>query len=115
MMYATTTRVGHPELDAWRYPLPEDTVIFRIHRVVIDLDRPSADRVVRLDMPPDQHRSSVCDHVACGGRFADVEWSADGSELVFVSTSRDHKRALVRRADAGTPARAPRRSRPEPR
>jgi dipeptidyl aminopeptidase/acylaminoacyl peptidase len=102
MMYATTTAVGHPELDAWRYPLPGDSLIFRIDRVVIDLDRPAGDRVLRLDMPPDQHRSTVCDHVYCGGAFADVEWSADGSDLVFVSSSRDHKRALVRRADAET-------------
>ena len=29
-MVLTTTKVGHPVVDAWRYPLPEDTVIFRI-------------------------------------------------------------------------------------
>ena len=43
----------------------------------------------------------MCDHVACGGTFSDVEWSADGSRFVFVSSSRDHKRAQVRIADAG--------------
>ena len=102
MMYLTSTKVGHPELDAWRYPLPEDTVIFRIHRVVLDLDRPAGDRVVRLDMPPDQHRSTCSDHVECDGTFGDVEWSADGSHLAFVSSSRDHKRAQVRIADAST-------------
>src|SRR5690606_2311073 len=37
-MYLVTTNVGHPKLDAWKYPLPEDSVIFRIHRVVIDVD-----------------------------------------------------------------------------
>ena len=104
MMYMVTTEVGHPELEAWRYPLPEDSVIFRIHRVVIDTETPPGSRVVRLDMPPDQHRSTVCDHVACGGTFSDVEWSADGSRFVFVSSSRDHKRALVRMADASTGA-----------
>ena len=102
MMYLVTTTVGHGQLDAWRYPLPGDSLIFRISRVVIDLDRPEGDRVVRLRMPPDQHRSTVCDHVYCGGTFADVEWSEDGSRLVFVSSSRDHKRAQVRRADAST-------------
>ena len=102
MMYMVTTDVGHPELEAWRYPLPEDSVIFRIHRVVIDTEAPEGSRLVRLDMPPDQHRSTVCDHVACRGTFSDVEWSADGSRLAFVSSSRDHKRALVRMADAAT-------------
>ena len=102
MMYLVSTTVGHGELDAWRYPLPEDSLIFRISRVVIDLDRPAEDRLVRLRMPPDPHRSTVCDHVYCRGTFADVEWSDDGSRLVFVSSSRDHKRAQVRRADAST-------------
>jgi dipeptidyl-peptidase 4 len=102
VMYVTTTNVGRPELDAWRYPLPEDSVIFRIHRVVVDLERPEGDKVVALDMDPDQHRSTVCDHVYCGGTFADVEWSEDGERLVFVSSSRDHKRAEVKITDAAT-------------
>jgi dipeptidyl aminopeptidase/acylaminoacyl peptidase len=100
-MYMVSTNVGHPRLEAWKYPLPEDTVIFRIHRVVIHLDGP---RVVRLQMPPDQHRSTVCDHIACRGTFADVEWSADGSQLAFVSTSRDHKHSVLRVADPETGA-----------
>ena len=104
MMYMVNTQVGHPELDAWRYPLPEDSVIFRIHRVVLDLDAPPESRLVRLDMPPDQHRSTVCDHVACGGTFADVEWSDDASQPAFVSSSRDHKHATLRVADARTGA-----------
>ena len=104
MMYVMSTEVGHPELDAWRYPLPEDTVIFRIERVVLDLDRPSGSHVVRLDMEPDQHRSTCSDHVECGGTLGDVEWSPDGSRLLFVSSSRDHKRASVRMADAATGA-----------
>ena len=102
MMYLTTTRVGHPELDAWRYPMPEDSVIFRIHRVVLDLDRPAGDHVVRLQMEPDQHRSTCSDHVECGGTLGDLEWSADASHFVFVSTSRDHKVERVRVADATT-------------
>jgi dipeptidyl-peptidase-4 len=102
MMYLVRTEVGHPEMDAWKYPLPGDSLIFRIERVVVDLDAPAGNRVVRLQMPPDQHRSTVCDHIACGGTFADVEWSADGSHLVFVSSSRDHKRATVRVADAAS-------------
>jgi hypothetical protein len=67
-----------------------------IERVVIDVDRA---RVVRLQMPPDPHRSSVCDDVECSGPFEDVEWSADGKQLAFLSTSRDHKEARLRVAD----------------
>ena len=98
-MYLVSTNVGHPRLEAWKYPLPEDSVIFRIHRVVIHLDGP---RMVRLRMPPDQHRSTICDHVRCRGGWADVEWSPDASQLAFVSTSRDHKQAQLRVADPET-------------
>ncbi len=103
-MYLVSTNVGHPKLDAWKYPLPEDSVIFRIHRVVIHVDAPGGPKVVRLQMPPDPHRSTVCDHVFCGGRWADVEWSDDGSRLYFVSVSRDHKQATLREADPETGA-----------
>ena len=100
MMHMATTNVGHPELVSWRYPLPGDSLIFRISRVVIHLDGP---RVVRLQMPPDPHRSSITDHVAGpGGIFLDVEWSRDGSQLAFVSSSRDHKHARLRVANPGT-------------
>ncbi|MEM7416123.1 MAG: DPP IV N-terminal domain-containing protein [Gemmatimonadota bacterium] len=102
MMYMTTTRVGHPELEAWRYPLPEDSVIFRVSRVVLDLDRSAGDHVVRLDMEPDQHRSTCSDHIECGGKLGDLEWSADSRHFAFVSSSRDHKVAQVRIADAAT-------------
>ncbi len=98
-MYLADTGVGHPKLEAWKYPLPGDDKIFMIHRVIIDAD---SGRAVRLQMPPDPHRSSLCDHVQCEGPFADVEWSADGRQLGFVSTSRDHKRAQFRVADAST-------------
>ncbi len=102
MMYMATTKVGHPELSAWKYPLVGDSLIFRISRVVIHLDGP---RVVRLRMPPDPHRSSTTDHVAGGGGvFLDVEWSDDGSRLAFLSNSRDHKRAELRVADPETGA-----------
>jgi dipeptidyl aminopeptidase/acylaminoacyl peptidase len=103
-MYLASTNVGHPRLEAWKYPLPEDSVIFRIHRVVIEVDGPDAPRVVRLQMPPDAHRSMVSDHIACGDGLCDLLWYPDGSALAFVSTSRDHKQAWVRVADATTGA-----------
>ena len=102
MMYMATTNVGHPRLSAWRYPLVGDSLIFRISRVVVHLDGP---RVVRLRTPPDPHRSSTTDHVAgSGGVLLDVEWSDDGSQLAFLSNSRDHKHAALRVADPETGA-----------
>ncbi len=99
-MYLASTNVGHPVPEIWKYPLPQDSVIFRIHRVVIHLD---GRKVVRLKMDPDQHRSTITDHIAVrGGQFADVEWSQDGSFLAFVSTSRDHKNERLRIADPYT-------------
>ena len=102
-MYLYNTQVGHPELDAWKYPLPGDDSIFMIERIVIHLD--DQPRIVRLNMPPDPHRSTTSDHVASrGGEFLDVEWSEDGRELAFVSSSRDHKVAQLRVADIETGA-----------
>jgi dipeptidyl aminopeptidase/acylaminoacyl peptidase len=99
-MYLVDTRVGHPNLRAWKYPLPGDDVVTTIQRVIVDADSGS---MVRLKMPPDQHRSSLCDDVTCrGGGWGDVQWSADATHLAFVSTSRDHKREQLRVADAST-------------
>lgn len=101
-MYLVDTKVGHPNLQAWKYPLPGDNVVTMIQRVIIDVD---AAKTIRLQLPPDQHRSSLCDDIACrGGEWADVQWSADASHLAFVSTSRDHKRENLRIADASTGA-----------
>jgi len=101
-MYLVKTKVGHPELSAWKYPLPGDSVVSMIHRVIIDLSG-SSPKMVRFKMPADEHRSSVCDHIACGGsELSDVEWYADGSKLAFLSNSRDHKIATLRLADAST-------------
>jgi len=90
------TREGRPELQSWKYPFPEDSVIFRIERVVIDV--PTRE-VVMLDLPADQHRSTSCDHIWCDGTWADVEWRNGSDELAFVSSSRDHKVATFRVAD----------------
>ena len=99
-MYLVNTQVGHPRLEAWKYPLPGDDVVTTIQRVVIDVDGP---RVVRFKMPPDQHRSSLCDDVKCrGGEWADVQWSPDSTHLAFVSTSRDHKVEQLRIGDVAT-------------
>jgi len=98
-MYLVSTNVGHPTLQAWKYPLPEDSVIFRVHRLVIDIDN---GQMVRFKMKPDQHRSTVTDHFASGGKIADAEWSQDASKLAFISTSRDHKHEVLHVANPYT-------------
>ncbi len=102
-MYLIRTRVGHPELLKWKYPLVGDKQVTMIERVIIDV---AAKKVVRLKMPPDQHRSSLCDDVSCGpdGGWDDVKWAPDGSTLAFVSTSRDHRHEWFRIANATTGA-----------
>ncbi|MEQ8955683.1 MAG: DPP IV N-terminal domain-containing protein, partial [Gammaproteobacteria bacterium] len=102
-MYLWNTQVGHPELDQWKYPLPGDDYIFMIERLIIHLD--PEPRLVRLDMPPDNHRSTTSDHVAeRDGTFLDAQWSADSERFAFVSSSRDHKIAQLRLADINTGA-----------
>jgi dipeptidyl aminopeptidase/acylaminoacyl peptidase len=100
-MYLVNTTVGHPELESWAYPMPGDENVTMIERVIVDVDRR---KVVRLKMPPDQHRSSLCDDLSCvgGHGWDDVQWSEDGRQLAFVSTSRDHKQEWLRVADAAT-------------
>ncbi len=89
--------------DAWapgagtpKYPLPGDKSVTMIERVVVHID---TQQVVRFKMPPDEHRSSLCDDLSCkGGSGSDhAEWSFDTTHVGFVSTSRDHKQD----ADAG--------------
>ena len=96
-MYLVSTNVGAPRLEAWKYALPEDKEIAKIHRVIIEVETP---KVIRLKMQPDDHRSTLCDDISCSGSFDDNEWSSDSSRLAFVSSSRDHKQAIFRVADA---------------
>ncbi|MBV8205604.1 MAG: DPP IV N-terminal domain-containing protein, partial [Acidobacteria bacterium] len=100
-MYLVETAVGHPKLQAWKYPLPGDQNVSMIERVVISVDDA---RVVWLKEPPGQHRSTRCDHIICrpDAGWADVQWSPDSSHLAFVSTSRDHKKEALKVADAAT-------------
>jgi dipeptidyl-peptidase-4 len=90
----------HPKLQTWKYPMVGDANVTMIERVVIDVP---TKKMVRLKMPPDQHRSTLCDDVACGGNtWDDVEWSPDTAHLAFVSTSRDHKQEWFRVANTAT-------------
>jgi dipeptidyl aminopeptidase/acylaminoacyl peptidase len=100
-MTLVNTVVGHPAVDTWRYPLAGDAEVATIERVIVDVE---TKKVVRLKMPPEQHRSSLCDDVSCAGGHGwdDVQWVEEGSHLAFVSTSRDHKQEWMRVADAAT-------------
>ena len=99
-MYLVNTQAGHPKLEAWKYPLPGDENVAMIERVIIDVDTA---KVTRLQTGPDQHRSTLCDHIACrGGDWADVYWSPDSTKLAFVSTSRDHRQERLREAEVTT-------------
>ena len=93
----STREGGHPVLKDWAYPLPGDSIITTIQRVIIDIP---TKKVVRLQMPPDQHRGSVTDNL----NMADLKWRPDGSELVFLSSSREHKTGWLRAANATTGA-----------
>jgi dipeptidyl aminopeptidase/acylaminoacyl peptidase len=100
-MYLVTTNVGKPALRTWKYPFPGDKDIPMIHRVIINVDEP---KLIAIDVPADPHRASLSDDVASSGTFDDVDWSEDGAQLAFVSTSRDHKDEKFRIADANTGA-----------
>jgi dipeptidyl aminopeptidase/acylaminoacyl peptidase len=104
-MYTVDTRIGHPKLDAWKYPLPGDEHVFMIEPVVIDV---ASRKMVRLEMAPEQRLSSLCDQLACDERepytWSDVKWAPDGRTLALVSTSRDRQHEWFRIADAETGA-----------
>jgi dipeptidyl aminopeptidase/acylaminoacyl peptidase len=68
-----------------------------LHRVIIDVD---AGTVLRLQLPAEFHRATLGDNISMN----DYEWSPDGSQLALASTSRDHKQAVLRVADAATGA-----------
>jgi dipeptidyl aminopeptidase/acylaminoacyl peptidase len=92
-MYLVETKVGHPVLQSWKYPLPGDDVVAMLHRVIIDTD---AGETIRFQMLPDYHRATLGDNFS----LSDMTWSPDARQLAFVSTSRDHKSAVLRVADA---------------
>ncbi|MDE2406782.1 MAG: DPP IV N-terminal domain-containing protein [Xanthomonadaceae bacterium] len=95
------TNVGAPKVEQWKYPFVGDKDVTMIERVIIDVSS-GKPQVVRLQMPPDQHRSTCADDVVCAEGWEDVQWAKDGKTLAFVSTDRGHKSATLRVADAVT-------------
>ncbi len=101
LMTLVETNVGEPRVQQWRYPFVGDKDITLIERVIVDLSG-AAPRIVRLQMAPDQHRSTCADDLLCADGWEDVQWAKDGKTLAFVSTDRGHKSATLRVADAAT-------------
>lgn len=98
-MYLVTTNVGAPKLLQWKYPLPGDKHIPMIRRVIIDVEN---SKVISLNVAPDPHRATMSDDISSSGSFDDIDWRNDGTEMAFVSSSRDHKNAKMRIANAQT-------------
>lgn len=96
-MVLVATTIGTPKVEKWKYPLVGDRDVTMIERVIIDVP---TKQIVRLKMPPDQHRSTLCDDISCDGGWEDVQWAEDGKTLAFASSSRDHKQVWLRIADA---------------
>ena len=102
-MDLVSTRVGHPRLKQWKYPLPGDEHVFMIQPVVIVV---ATRKTVRLGLAPQQRLSSLCDDLTCkgDGHWDDVQWAPDGKTLALVTTSRDRRHESFRVADARTGA-----------
>ena len=100
-MTMVATGVGAPQVEQWRYPFVGDRNVTMIERVIIDLTG-DAPKTIRLQMPPDDHRSTCSDDLVCAEGWDDVQWAADGKTLAFISTDRGHKSATLHVANATT-------------
>jgi dienelactone hydrolase len=102
-MVLVSTRLGHPGLERWKYPVPGDAHVFLIEPVVIAV---KTRQVVRLHLPAQQRLSSLCDDLSCkaDGHWDDVQWARDGQSLALLSTSRDRRHEWLRIANARTGA-----------
>jgi dipeptidyl-peptidase 4 len=99
-MFLVKTKVGAPEQEEWKYPLPGDTLIIQIYRIIIDVSE--FPKVIRLKLNADDKRSTLLDDLSDTAGLDDTEWSEDSKRLAFVSNSRDHKQANLRIANAET-------------
>jgi len=98
-MHILRTAEGRPELTSWPYALPGDTIVPLHHRIVIDLTRRD---VTWLQTEPDHQRTSNCCGLTRGSQWADNQFNEDGSQLAFVSTSRDYATVTLKMADSKT-------------
>ena len=97
-MFLVETKVGHPTLKAWKYPLPGDSVVAMLQRVIIDVD------AGKVDAPPARAASSIAATIGDNITMADYNWSPGRLQArarVDVARSQD---ATFRVADAATGA-----------
>ena len=97
-MFLVETKVGHPTLKAWKYPLPGDS------RRRDAASRDHRRRRRHASSASSCRPSSIARRLGDNITMNDYNWSPDGSKLALVSTSRDHKNAIFRVADAATGA-----------
>lgn len=88
-MYTIETRVGHPTLQTFPYPLPGDMHVFMVQPVVINV---AAHKVIPLKMEPEQQL----------GSWSYVQWAPDSKSFALVSTSRGYQNVWFRVASAAT-------------
>ena len=101
IMHILRTAEERPQLTSWPYALPGDSIVPMHHRLVIDL---ATHRKVWLDVEPDHQRTSNCCGLTRGTQWADNQFNRDGTQLAFVSTSRDYATVALRIADTETGA-----------
>ncbi len=98
-LHLLETAQDRPILDSWPYALPGDSIVPMHERVVLDVESRS---MIWLDIEPSHQRTSNCCGLERGDQWADIEWSADASQMAFVTTSRDYREANLYIADTET-------------
>ncbi len=86
---------GHPILRSVPFPLPGDSIVAMMYRVIVDADNGS---VLRLKMPADFHRGTREDNI----ELTDTKWSPDGTRLAIASMTRDNKKVWISVANSAT-------------
>ena len=86
-MFLVETKVGHPTLKAWKYPLPGDSVVAMLSHVIIDVD---AGRVTRVQLPPQVHRGTIGDNITLADSVITIAAGVRGEtlrRLAYISPS----------------------------
>jgi len=98
-LHLLETAQDRPILDSWPYALPGDTIVPMHERVVLDVESRTK---IWLDIEPSHQRTSNCCGLERDGQWADIAWSADASQMAFVTTSRDYREVNLYIADTET-------------
>lgn len=87
---------GRPILHTWAYALPGDSIVPTAELWLFDVEARTS---VRADVPPQPGNFTSGDTT-----YADVQWTADGSQAFYTHRSRDFKTYKLFRVDAATGA-----------